>query len=136
MNPASRHDSHGFLHAFFRMKSFLPEFNISKLLLDSAHDAMPIYKYCKQNGIIPFIDLNEKRGVKVKYKDDFTIGKDGVPVCKEGRRMNHDGSEPSKTESSFGVLLQAENTVVPVSIPVLTLNTEEPFILPQRTIPD
>lgn len=83
MNPASRHDSHGFLHAFFRMKSFLPEFNISKLLLDSAHDAMPIYKYCKQNGIIPFIDLNEKRGVKVKYKDDFTIGKDGVPVCKK-----------------------------------------------------
>ena len=48
LNPASRHDSHGFLHAFFRMKSFLPEFNISKLLLDSAHDAMPIYKYYKQ----------------------------------------------------------------------------------------
>ena len=101
LNPASRHDSHGFLHAFFRMKSFLPEFNISKLLLDSAHDAMPIYKYCKQNGIIPFIDLNEKRGVKVKYKDDFTIGKDGVPVCKEGRRMNHDGSEPSKNRIKF-----------------------------------
>ena len=96
LNPASRHDSHGFLHAFFRMKSFLPEFNISKLLLDSAHDAMPIYTYCKRNGISPFIDLNEKRGIKVKYKDDFTIGKDGVPVCKEGHRMNHDGSEPSK----------------------------------------
>lgn len=26
LNPASRHDSHGFLHTFFRMKSFLPEF--------------------------------------------------------------------------------------------------------------
>ena len=41
LNPASRHEFHGFLHAFFRIKSFLPEFNISKLLLDSAHDAMP-----------------------------------------------------------------------------------------------
>ena len=82
LNPASKHDSHGFLETFFRMKSFLPDFNITKLLLDSAHDAMPIYKYCKQKNIIPFIDLNEKRGIKVKYKNDFTIGKDGVPVCK------------------------------------------------------
>jgi len=56
------------------MKSFLPELKISKLLLDSAHDAMPVYKYCKRNGITPFIDLNEKRGIKVKYKNDFTIG--------------------------------------------------------------
>ena len=101
LNPASRHDSHGFLHTFFRMKSFLPEFQVSKLLLDSAHDAMPIYKYCKRKGITPFIDLNEKRGIKAKYKDDFTIGKDGVPVCKEGRRMNHDGSEPSKNRIKF-----------------------------------
>lgn len=62
------------------MKSFLPEFNISKLLLDSAHDAMPVYKYCKRSGITPFIDLNEKRGIKLNYKNDFTIGKDGVPV--------------------------------------------------------
>lgn len=34
---ASKHDSHGFLHAFFRMKSFLPDFKVSKVLLDSAH---------------------------------------------------------------------------------------------------
>ena len=101
LNPASRHDSHGFLHAFFRMKSFLPDFHVKKLLLDSAHDAMPVYKYCKRKGITPFIDLNEKRGIKAKYKNDFTIGKDGVPVCKEGHRMNHDGSEPSKNRIKF-----------------------------------
>ena len=79
-NPASMHDSHGFLHSFFRMKSFLPDYNVRKLLLDSAHDAMPYYEYCKKNHITPFIDLNEKRGIKVQYKNDFTIGKDGVPV--------------------------------------------------------
>ena len=89
LNPASKHDSHGFLETFFRMKSFLPDFIVTKLLLDSAHDAIPIYEYCKQENITPFIDLNEKRGIKVKYKNDFTIGKDGVPVCKEGYRMNH-----------------------------------------------
>lgn len=80
LNPASKHDSHGFLEAFFRMKSFLPDFHVKKLLLDSAHAAMPIYEYCKQENITPFIDLNEKRGIKVKYKNDFTIGKDGIPV--------------------------------------------------------
>lgn len=96
LNPASMHDSHGFLHSFFRMKSFLPDYNVRKLLLDSAHDAMPYYEYCKKEHITPFIDLNEKRGIKVQYKNDFTIGKDGVPVCKAGRKMNHDGVEKSK----------------------------------------
>ena len=93
---ASKHDSHGFLHAFFRMKSFLPDYKVSKLLLDSAHDAMPYYEYCRRANITPFIDLNWKRGNNLPYKNDFTIGRDGVPICKEGHRMNHDGSEPSK----------------------------------------
>lgn len=101
LSCASRHDSHGFLHAFFRMKSFLPDCKVSKLLLDSAHDAMPYYEYCRRANITPFIDLNGKGGVKLPYKNDFTIGKDGVPVCKEGRRMNHDGSEPSKYRLKF-----------------------------------
>ena len=43
---------------------------------------MPYYLYCRKNGIQPFIALNEKRGIKEKYKEDFTIEKDGVPVCK------------------------------------------------------
>ena len=96
LSPASTHDSHGFLHCFFRMKCFLSGYHVTKLLLDSAHDAMPYYEYCRRAHITPFIDLNEKRGIKLTYKNDFTIGKDGVPVCREGRRMNHDGSEPSK----------------------------------------
>ena len=96
LGPASRHDSHAFLYSYFDMINFLPQFHVKKLLLDSAHDAMPIYEYCKRNDIIPFIDLNEKRGIKTKYKDDFTIGKDGIPVCRAGRKMNHDGVERSK----------------------------------------
>ncbi|QAA34985.1 transposase [Clostridium manihotivorum] len=99
--PASRHDSHGFLHAFFRMKSLLHDFKIDKIILDSAHDAMPFYEYFKQEGITPFIDLNEKRGIKVKYKDDFIIGKDGIPVCRAGRKMNRDGVEKKKHRIKF-----------------------------------
>lgn len=41
---------------------------------------MPYYRYCRENGIQPFIDLNKKRGISMKYKDDFTIAKDGIPI--------------------------------------------------------
>lgn len=101
LNPASKHDSHGFLETYFRFKAFLPDFHVRKWLLDAAHDAMPYYLYCRENNIQPFIDLNEKRGIKEKYKIDFTIGKDGVPICKAGRKMNHDGSEPFKARLKF-----------------------------------
>lgn len=101
LHPASMHDSHGFLHAFFRMKSFLLDFHVEKLLLDSAHDSMPYYLYCKREGITPFIDLNEKHEIKETYKDDFTIGKDGIPICKAGLKMNHDGVEISKARIKF-----------------------------------
>ena len=51
------------------MKRFLPEANVTKLLLDSAHDAMPYYDYCKANGITPYIDLNWKCGRPPIYKE-------------------------------------------------------------------
>ena len=35
------------------------------------------------------------------FLEAFTIGKDGVPICKAGRKMNHDGSEPSKARLKF-----------------------------------
>lgn len=83
------------------MNNFLPDLNINKVLLDSAHDAMSYYEFFKRIGITPFIDLNVKRGTKLTYKNDFTIGKDGVPICKSGRRMNRDGTEPSKYRIKF-----------------------------------
>lgn len=77
-------------------ESDLPGYNVTKLLLDSAHDTIPYYKYCRRSHITPFIELNEKCGIKLPYNNNFTIGKDGVPICREGRRMNPDCSEPSK----------------------------------------
>lgn len=74
---------------------------LEKLLLDSAHDAMPIYEYCKRKHITPFIELNEKRGIQLNYKDDFTIGKDGIPICRAGLKMAHDGVEKKKYRIKF-----------------------------------
>ena len=101
LERASRHDMLSFLHTFFSMKSYLKEFHIEKLLLDSAHDAYPLYEYCKTNGITPFIDLNPGHMGHFRYKDDFTIGEDGVPVCKLGLRMRHDGVEKAKHREKY-----------------------------------
>ena len=99
--PASRHDSHGFLYAWFSMLQFLPDVNVSKLLLDSAHDAMAYYEYCRDHDIKPFIDLNAGRGHPPVYKEDFTIGNDGVPICSGGFRMRLDGMERTKGRTKF-----------------------------------
>ncbi len=128
LSCASKHDFHGFLHTFFRMKSFMPEFKVTKLLLDSAHDAMPYYEYCKRAGITPFIDLNGKGGIKLPYKNDFTIGKDGVPVCREGLRMHHDGVNLRNIVLNSGAHLLIEKPDVPARIHVLNPSMEERYI--------
>lgn len=66
---------------------------------------MPYYEYCHRTGITPFIDLNGKGGVKLPYKNNFTIVEDSVPVCMEGLRMSLAGSEPSKHKLKFRSLL-------------------------------
>ena len=38
---ASKHDSHGFLHAFFRMKSFLPDYTVSVVHMLQLYHAAP-----------------------------------------------------------------------------------------------
>ena len=101
LGPASRHDSHGFLYNWFSMRQYLPEAKVSKLLLDSAHDAMPYYVYCRDHGITPFIDLNDKRGKPMDYKDGFSLDTDGVPICPMGFRMRRDGTESAKFRTKF-----------------------------------
>lgn len=96
LSPASRHDSHGILYNWFSMKQMLPNAVVKKLILDSAHDAMPYYDYCKTTGITPFIDLNWKCGRPPIYKDDISINSDGIPLCPSGHAMKHAAVEPKK----------------------------------------
>lgn len=101
LNPTSKHDSHGFLQTFFKMKNVIQDYNVTRLLLVSAHDAMPYYLYCKRTNITPFIDLNGNGGRPLVYKDDFIIDKDGVPIYPAGCRMRRNGSEKAKGKHKF-----------------------------------
>ena len=101
LEPASQHDMLSFTHTFFTMKSWLPEYRVAKLLLDAAHDADAVYRYCLKEHIQPFIDLNPRQSGNLVYKDTFTIDKDGVPVCQLGLRMKPDGKEPDRNRCKW-----------------------------------
>ena len=51
LGPASRQESHAYFHNYFSMQQYLPEAHVTKLLPDSAHDAMAYYEYCRDHGI-------------------------------------------------------------------------------------
>ena len=101
LNRASMHDSFGLCYTYQAMKAFLKEANVTEALLDSAHDVMAIYQFCQKNSISAIIDLNERGGVNFKYKDTYTIGKDGVPVCRAGLKMIRDGYEKDRMRYKF-----------------------------------
>lgn len=101
LERASRHDMLSFLHSFFSMKAYLPGFHIEKLLLDSAHDAYAVYEYCQREGTVPFIDLNSGNTGNFKYKDTFTVGEDGIPVCGMGLPMRRDGCDHTRHRIKF-----------------------------------
>ena len=129
LGPASRHDSHGFLYAWFSMKELLPDVNVTKLILDSAHDTMPYYEYCKAHGIVLYIDLNGKGGHPPVYKDDFTINDKGVPICKEGFIMRRDGTETAKGRTKFFIsLFQFHFSISPSCSQARILSIPSPYL--------
>ncbi len=101
LNRASMHDSFGLCRAYASMTAFLKEIRVSEILLDSAHDVMAIYQFCQEHSITAIIDLNERNGVNFKYKDNYTIGKDGIPICQAGLKMIRDGTEKSRMRTKY-----------------------------------
>ena len=101
LHPASKHDSHGFCEAFFRFQSFLPDFKVSELLLDSAHDSFAIYNFCYSHNIVPFIDLNLGNSKKSSDYHGVSVGPDGVPVCPAGLKMKSNGNDLQRQYAKF-----------------------------------
>ena len=83
LERASRHDMLSFLHSFFTMEAYLPEFRMEKLLLDSAHDAYPVYEYCRRENITPFIDLNPGRNTDAQKPTADAAASVNIPVHRQ-----------------------------------------------------
>ena len=110
LNPASKHDSHGFCENFFRFRSLLPDLKPRSLLLDSAHDSMAMYQYCKRENIVPYIDLNLGNTKKSSDYHDITIGPDGIPICSAGIKMKSNGNDNVRQYAKFRCPLNNNGT--------------------------
>lgn len=88
---ASRHDSVTHTYSLYRMLNLYPEFNFSADILDSAHDNYATYDLLEHWDIEPFIALNDKRKGNRKYDPPLEINDYGIPICKGGFLMCHDG---------------------------------------------
>lgn len=83
---ASRHDSVSWICGYQELRHWYPNWKIGEAILDSAHDALPIYTMLEHDDVSTIIDLNLRRSGKL-VSGDMEIGTDGVPVCSIGRKM-------------------------------------------------
>ncbi|MEA1960646.1 MAG: transposase [Bacillota bacterium] len=101
LHKASRHDSVSLLLTFEELQQRHPDWNVSRVLLDAAHDAMPIYHYFNKHKIVPLIDLNKRNAGNTKYKDDFSISPAGIPICKKGLEMKNNGYDHTRGRRKY-----------------------------------
>ena len=100
LERASRHDLPAMLHGLACIKAFFADWNISALILDSAHDATAVYEMCNKSSITPFIDLN-LRGTKSAEEKGYTISDDGVPICPLGLPLKPDGTDKKRHRAKY-----------------------------------
>jgi len=83
---ASQHDSVSWICGYQEFRFWYPQWNLGEAILDSAHDALPIYTMLERDDVSAIIDLNKRRSGKLVY-NEMEINSDAVPVCLIGRKM-------------------------------------------------
>jgi hypothetical protein len=91
LHKAQRHDSVAFVYSLFDLLQLYPEFSFSECLLDSAHDAYPIYELLHHFGIAAVIDLNSRNTGHFSCGCDFSFTDQGIPICQAGHIMAYHG---------------------------------------------
>lgn len=88
---AKRHDSVSGVVALAEFRELNHDLKIRDICFDSANDNYDTYQLCKTWDIRPFIDLNNKRGVKPIYPTNISITDNGTPICIGGHEMKYNG---------------------------------------------
>ena len=101
LGRASRHDAVSLIVSIKEFERYYPDWRWKQVLLDAAHDALPIYRYFESKGTLPFIDLNQRKTGNNKYKDDITVSPDGVPICQKGLTMKDNGYDRSRGRRKY-----------------------------------
>lgn len=81
------------VHSFLELLKQYPEFTVSECLLDSAHDALPIYQLLNHYNVSAVIDLNKRASGVVKSDrcHDISFDSNGTPICPAGYSMVYHG---------------------------------------------
>lgn len=87
---ASQHDSISFICTYRELRHWYSDWNVGEAILDSAHDALPIYTLLEHDDVSSIIDLNP-RGSKQLVSNQVKVDPDGVPVCAIGQKMKYWG---------------------------------------------
>ena len=88
---ASEHDSVAMLSAYPFLRNYYQGFTFKNIILDSAHDAIDIYRWFIKEKIVPFIDLNLRGKNPDAEKQAGFYVVDGIPVCPQGLKMKNWG---------------------------------------------
>jgi len=106
---ASEHDSVAMLTSYPYLRHYYPDFVFKNIILDSAHDAIDIYRFFISEKINPFIDLNLRGANPAADKDaGFTIV-DGVPICPQKLKMKNWGICDDGIRRKFRCPLMSKN---------------------------
>lgn len=111
LHPASRHDAISMLLTTEEMRFRYPEWTWTRVLLDSAHDAMPIYHFFKKRGVVALIDLNRRSSGNTPYIPDFQLSPDGIPICQKGLEMKNNGYDHTRRRRKYRCPLIAKGIV-------------------------
>lgn len=107
-----RHDSVTGLVGLVEVQDLYPAFRVSAVLLDSAHDNVPMYRFCYQSNIAPYIDVNQRSEKQDGTSLPGPIGytDNGIPICAEGHEMRYDGFNPGRSRTKWRCPLAIKET--------------------------
>lgn len=119
---ARRHDSISGIVSLTEFRHLNPGITIQNLCFDSANDNYPTYEFCKEWGIQPFIDLNDKTGPSPSLPGHPYLLIRMVPLCVLPVFGWSIGDMTPTDTAANGVVRQPVGkwTAVPAKIPVPT----------------
>lgn len=101
LNPASLHDSVGFVISSVEFTQRFTLGTIDKILLDAAHDADAIYTLIDHQHMEPIIDLNKRSKKNLETGGDIQISPEGVPICPKGKNMKPNGYDHTQNRQKW-----------------------------------
>ena len=129
---ASQHDTVSWICGYREFRHWYPQWKLGEAILDSAHDALPIYTMLEHDDVSAIIDLNPRRSGKL-VSGDIAIWHGRRSCLPHWSKDDQLGQETRKGSAINGVVrpkLESGSALILVR----NRSTDEPYTLPQKII--